>query len=169
MEVGAVRKSSWAQHVPCATPAAAAQVMEQYACCSRDGRAPACGQKYDSLGMSYLEIDDAGFYQCSTCDFGIVAPDDDLSRAEPDGTVRIRKARFRREGAKQAKEHLVKALAPLEAMVRELEGVDPPDFGSFTDWMQRRQELLQSGKATGAPAAAALRRCTRPTPYASAL
>lgn len=124
--------------------------MEQYACCSRDGRAPACGQKYDSLGMSYLDIDDAGFYKCSTCDFGIVAPDDELSRAEPDGTVRIRKARFRREGAKQAKEHLVKALAPLEAMVRELEGVDPPDFGSFTDWMQRRQELLQSGKATGA-------------------
>jgi hypothetical protein len=125
------------------------QVMEQYACCSRDGKLPACGQKYDSIGMAYLDIDNEGFYKCSTCDFGIVAPDDELSRSEPDGSVRIRKARFRREAAMLAKENLTKSLKPLEAMIAELEGVDPPDFGSFTDWMQRRQELLLSGQAKG--------------------
>jgi hypothetical protein len=127
------------------------KVMEQYACCSRDGKLPACGQKYDSIGMAYLDIDHDGFYKCSTCDFGIVAPDDELSRSEPDGSVRIRKARFRREAAMLAKENLTKALQPLDALIAELEGVDPPDFGSFTDWMQRRQELLQSGQATGVP------------------
>eukprot|EP01025_Chloroclados_australasicus_P058163 TRINITY_DN7283_c0_g1_i1.p1 TRINITY_DN7283_c0_g1~~TRINITY_DN7283_c0_g1_i1.p1 ORF type:complete len:283 (+),score=50.01 TRINITY_DN7283_c0_g1_i1:2-850(+) len=34
-------------------------------------------------------------------------------------------------------------------MISALEGVDPPDFGSFTDWTQARQELRQAGKSAG--------------------
>lgn len=127
------------------------QTLERYACCSRDGIEPACGQLYDSVGMAFLEIED-GFYKCGTCDFGIVAPDDEGSRMEPNGVIRIKRARFRREAAMLKKEALVKALKPLEDMIKELEAVDPPDFGSFTDWTQKRHEMLLSGQARGAGA-----------------
>jgi hypothetical protein len=127
------------------------QTLERFACCSRDGVEPACGQLYDSVGMAFLERDSSGlYYRCSTCDFGIVAPYDELSRREPNGVLRIKRAKFRRDAATKAREALIVALRPLEAMLKDLEAVDPPDFGSFTDWMQRRQELMRSGQARGA-------------------
>lgn len=127
------------------------QALERYVCCSRDGVAPACGRAYDSVALAFCTLDPSGhFYECESCDTGIVAPDDPLSRAEPNGVLRIKRAKLRRDAATKQKEALYRALRPLEDMCKDLEGVDPPDFGSFTDWLQRRQALMRAGQAQGA-------------------
>jgi hypothetical protein len=125
------------------------QAVEAYVCCSRDGIQPVCGTKYTSFDMLDLEMSHDGFYMCATCDNGIVAPDDVLSQSEPNGITRIKRARYRREAAHTSRNALIAAVKPLDDQISSLEKVDPPDFGSFTDWSTRRQELLRSGKATG--------------------
>ena len=94
-------------------------------------------------------MSDDGFYVCDACDNGIVAPDDVNSQQEKTGLLRIKRARYRRENATLRRNALVTALKPLEDQIKLLENVDPPDFGSFSDWAARRQLQLKSGKATG--------------------
>jgi hypothetical protein len=126
------------------------QTLEKFACVSRDGRETVCGQAYDAIGMAFLEVDASGqYYKCGTCDNGIVAPDDELSRKEPNGVLRIKRAKFRRDAATKQREALVASLAPLDGMIKELEAVDPPDFGSFTDWFQAQYEAKKLGQAQG--------------------
>jgi hypothetical protein len=127
------------------------QAIEPYACCSRDGLEPVCGRKYTTMDMINLEMSDDGYYMCDACDNGIVAPDDVLSQQEKTGLARIKRARYRRETATLQRNALFTALQPLEAQIKVLENIDPPDFGSFTDWAARRQSQLRSGKVTGAP------------------
>ena len=125
------------------------QAVEPYACCSRDGEAPVCGRKYTTMDMLTLAMSDDGFYVCDACDNGIVAPDDVDSQQEKTGLLRIKRARYRRENATLRRNALITALKPLEEQIHLLENVDPPDFGSFTDWAARRQQQLKSGKVTG--------------------
>lgn len=125
------------------------QAVEPYACCSRDGIEPVCGRKYTTMDMFALDMSDDGFYVCDACDNGIVAPDDVLSQQEKTGLARIKRARYRRETARLQRNALVAAVKPLEEHIKTLENVDPPDFGSFTDWAARRQSQLRSGKVTG--------------------
>jgi hypothetical protein len=100
--------------------------------------------------MVSLEMRD-GFAICPTCDNGIVAPDDPLSQSEHNGITRIRRMRFRREAAAAQRHALLKALKPLDDLIAALEGIDPPDFGSFTDWATKRQQMMREGKARGRP------------------
>ena len=132
------------------------QAIDQYVCCSPDGIQPVCKQKYDSVGLAFLEINSDGHYVCSTCEQGLVAPDDESSRKEPNAITRIKRARFRREGDRLRKEALVKAIKPIEALIAELKDVDPPDFGSFTDWTQARHERLKAGTGQGAAVCSSL-------------
>lgn len=101
------------------------------------------------MDMFALEMSDDGFYLCDACDNGIVAPDDVLSQQEQTGIARIKRARYRRENARLQRNALVTAVKPLEDQITALENVNPPDFGSFTDWAARRQSQLKSGKVTG--------------------
>lgn len=123
--------------------------MQPYACCSRDGMEAVCGMKYTVMDLNNMEPGPDGLFQCPTCDNGIVVPDDPLSQGEMSGVRRIKSVRQRREAATTQRTALVAALKPLDEILKGLEKVDPPDFGSFTDWAQRRQEMLASGAITG--------------------
>lgn len=110
-----------------------------------------------------LHADADGLNACPTCDAGVIAPDDAESQKEPNGLARIRRQRLRREAASAQRAALFSALRPLESLIAELAAIDPPDFGSLTDWAQRRQELLASGQAQGAASSRACR--SRVAPY----
>eukprot|EP00892_Ulva_mutabilis_P006426 jgi/Ulvmu1/4155/UM019_0134.1 len=125
--------------------------MQPYACCSRDGIEPVCGMKYNESDLSYLDLSPVDkLFMCAACDNGVVVPDDPLSQSEVSGERRIKSARKRREAATAQRIALMSALKPLDHMLSNLENVDPPDFGSFTDWAQRRQTMLATGAATAA-------------------
>lgn len=124
------------------------QTMQPFACCSRDGFEAVCGMKYTVIDLNSMVLED-GLFLCPTCDNGIVVPDDPLSQSEVSGIRRIKSVRQRREAATTQRLALIAALKPLDEMLKALEKVDPPDFGSFTDWAQRRQEMLATGAATG--------------------
>lgn len=105
--------------------------------------------KYTVMDLNNMEPGEDGLFHCPTCDNGIVVPDDPLSQIEISGERRIKSVRQRREVATSQRAALVKALKPLDEILSGLEKVDPPDFGSFTDWAQRRQEMLATGAVTG--------------------
>lgn len=109
-----------------------------------------CGMKYSETDLNHLELSPVDkLFMCAACDNGVVVPDDPLSQSEVSGERRIKSARQRREAATAQRVALMSALKPLDNMLSTLENVDPPDFGSFTDWAQRRQEMLATGAARG--------------------
>ena len=132
------------------TPVCTMQGMQPYACCSRDGIESVCGMKYSETDLNHLDLSPVDkLFMCATCDNGVVVPDDPLSQSEVSGERRIKSARQRREAATAQRAVLMSALKPLDEMLSNLHKVDPPDFGSFTDWAQRRQEMLATGAAKG--------------------
>ena len=75
------------------------------------------------------------------CDFGIVEPEIAGKSAAS--------WRLDRDKARSQRKELKEVFQELEELVEKLKDVDPPDFGSFTDWVQARKDRQRSGDAAG--------------------
>lgn len=117
------------------------QVVKQYVCGPNAEGQPGCGHAFTSFTIMGLTATQRGLLRCNVCDFGIVEPKIDGKSAAS--------WRLDRDIARSQRKVLKEVLQPLQEMVARLEAVDPPDFGSFTDWVTARASSTAGPGAGG--------------------
>ena len=117
------------------------QAVKKYVCGPDLEQRPGCGAKYTSFTISGLIITEKGLLRCNVCDFGIVEPEIAGKSAAS--------WRLDRDVARSQRRDLKDVLGELEELIEKLQDVDPPDFGSFTDWVEARKDRQRTGAAAG--------------------
>lgn len=136
-----LHRTAWTDHPTGASLVHGMQVVKQYVCGPNAEGQPGCGHAFTSFTIMGLTATQRGLLRCNVCDFGIVEPKIDGKSAAS--------WRLDRDIARSQRKVLKEVLQPLQEMVARLEAVDPPDFGSFTDWVTARASSTAGPGAGG--------------------